>query len=159
MAVVALDVELHESRAEDVSRIEELEGYAARDLAWFVHVCRHEKLHECVDVGLLVQRLEKLLALAPALLVYVFQVALLQKARVAQHHVAQLGRRLAGEDASAEPLPDKLRQVARVVYMGMGEYDVVDRLRVDRKVPVLLEGFLAVALIESAIKQSSVAWQ
>ena len=153
VAVVALYVELHKRGAEDVPRVEELERYAARYLAWLVHVGRHEELHQGVDVAFFVERLEELLAVALPLLVYVFQVALLQKARIAQHHVAQLRGGLAGEHAAPEALPHQLGQVARVVYVRMGQYHIVYSLRIYRQVAVLLERFLAMALIKPAVEQ------
>ena len=157
VAVVAADVELDERRAEDVACVEELKRDAARDLARLVHVRRDEELHERVDVGLLVQRLEELLPFLAALLVDVVEVALLQEARVAQHDVAEVRRRLAREDAPGEALPHELRKVPRVVDVRMGENDVVDRLRIDREVSVLLERLLAVPLVEPAVEQDALA--
>ena len=157
VAVVRADVELHQGRAEDVARVEELERDAAADLARLVQVRRHEELHARVYVALLVQRLEELLALLAALLVHVLEVALLQEARVAQHDVAQVRRRLAREDAPREALPHELREVARMVDVRMREDHVVDRLGVDREVTVLLERLLAVPLVEPAVEQDPLA--
>ena len=132
--------------------VEELERDSAADLARLVHVRRDEQLHERVHVALVVERLERLLALLAALLVDVFEVALLQEARVAQHDVAEVGRGLPREHAAAEALPDELRQVAAVVDVRVREYNVVDFRGIDGKVPVLLERLLAVALVEPAVK-------
>ena len=140
-------------KAEDVPGVEELERDAAAYLPRLVHVRRHEELHERVHVALLVERLEELLPLLAAALVDVLEVALLQEAGVAQHNVAEVGGRLAREDAPPEALPHELRQVPGVVYVGVREDHVVDLGGIDREVPVLLEGLLAVALVESAVEQ------
>ena len=94
-----------------MARVEELQRDAAADLSRLVHVRRHEELHQRLDVALLVERLEELLALLAALLVDVLEVALLQEARVAEHDVAEVRRRLTREDASSKALSDKLREV------------------------------------------------
>ena len=133
--MVRADVELNERRAEDVTRVEELKCYPPAYLARLVHVCRHKELHQRVDVAFLVKRLEGPLPFLAALLVDVLEVALLEKARVAQHHVAQVGRGLPCEHAPAKALPDKLRQVAAVVDVRMGKNYIVDLRGVDREVP------------------------
>ena len=90
-------------------------------------------------------------------LVYVLQVALLQEARVSQHDVAELRRRLPREDAPAEALAHELRQVAGVVDVRVGEDHVVDLRGIDWEVPVLFERLLAVVLVQPAVEQYPLA--
>ena len=56
-----------------------------------------------------------------------------------------------------EPLPAKVGQVAAVVDVGVAEHDAIDRLRVERKCAIALDGFLAFALEESAFEQQPFA--
>ena len=157
VAVVGSDVELNERRTENVTSIEKLKRYSAAYLARRVHVRRNKELHQRIDVAFLVKRLKWLLAFLATLLVDVLEVALLEKARVAQHHVAQVGRGLPCEHASAKALPDELRQVAAVVDVRVGEDHVVDLRGIDWEVPVLFERLLAVALVQPAVEQYPLA--
>ena len=153
VTVVGADIELDQRGAEDMPGVEELERHPSAYLARLVHVGRHEQLHQRVDVAFFVKRLEQLLAFPAAPLVDVFEIALLEKARVAQHYVAQIGRGLPCEHPSAEPLPDELGEVPAMVYVRMGENYVVDLGRIDREVPVLLERLFAMSLVQPAIEQ------
>ena len=119
MAVLRMDVELDEGRAEDVAGVEELEGDAGRDFAWRMEMRWDEELHEGIDIRLFVEGFEEFFAFAFALLVDVFEVALLEEAGIAQHDIAKFGCGLAGEDAAAEALAHELWKVARVVDVGM----------------------------------------
>ena len=150
---VVLDVQLDQRAAKDVPGVEELESHAPAYLPRLVHVRRLEEMHQRVHVGLFVQRLEELLALPAALLVHILEIALLEKARIAKHDVAKLCSGLSREDAAPEALPDKLRQVAGMVYVRVREYDVVYGRRVHRKVAVLLERLLAMSLVQSAVEE------
>ena len=155
MAVLRMDVELDEGGAENVARVEELERNAWSDFARRMQMRRNEKLHKGIDVRFFVEGLEEFFAFAFALLVDVFEVALLEEAGVAQHNVAKFGCRLAGEDAAAKALAHELGKVARVVDVRVGKDDVVDCFWVDGKVSILLEGFLTMALEEAAIEEDT----
>lgn len=155
VAMLRMNVELDESGAEDVARVEELERNARGDFARRMQMRRDEKLHKGIDVRFFVEGLEKFFAFAFALLVDVFEVALLEKAGVAQHNVAKFSCRLAGEDAAAKALAHELGKVARVVDVRVGKDDVVDCFGVDGKVSILLEGFLTMALEEAAIEEDT----
>ena len=119
VAVLGMNVELDESRAENVAGVEEFECDARGDFARRMQMRRDEKLHKGIDVRLFVKGLEEFFAFAFALLVDVFEVALLEEAGVAQHNVAKFGCGLAGEDAAAEALAHELWKVARVVDVGV----------------------------------------
>ena len=119
MTVLRMDVELDEGRAEDVSGVEEFEGDAGGDFARRMEMRWDEELHEGIDVRFFVEGLEEFFAFAFALLVDVFEVALLEEAGVAEHDIAEFGCGLAGEDAAAEALAHELWKVARVVDVGM----------------------------------------
>ena len=155
MAVLGMNVELDESRAENVAGVEEFERDAGGDFARRMEVRRHEKLHKGIDICFFVEGLKEFLAFAFALLVDVFKVALLEEAGVAEHDVAEFGCRLTREDASAEALAHELWEVARVIDVRVRENDVVDCFGVDGQVAILLEGFLAVALEEAAIEEDT----
>ena len=157
MAVLRMDVELDEGRAEDVAGVEELEGDAGRDFAWRMEMRWDEELHEGIDVRFFVKGLKEFLAFAFALLVDIFEVALLEETRIAQHNIAKFSCRLTREDTTAEALAHKLRQITRVVDMRMGEDDVVDRFGINGEVAILLEGFLAMTLEETAIEEDTLA--
>ena len=118
--VIGPDIELHQRRAENVSGVEKFKRDARRDLARLVHVNRSKELHQQFDVLLVVKRLEQFLAVAAAALVDVFKVALLQEARIAQHHAAKFHSRLPRENPPAETLARQLRQVAGMVDVGVG---------------------------------------
>ena len=137
--------------------VEELERHAAAYLARLVHVGRHKQLHQRVDVMFVVQRLEELLAFPAAPFVDVFEVALLQEARVPQHYVAEVRRGLTREHPAPEALPDKLRQVPGMVDVRVRQYHIVYLGSVNRKVAVLLKGLLAMALIETALEEYPLA--
>ena len=128
-----------------------------RDLRGCMEVNGLHQLHQRLHVTFIVEFLKEVLALRLALLVDVFEVALLQEAGIAQHDVTELAGLGAGEHASAEPGPHELRQVAGMVDMGVGEDHVVDRLGIDRKVAVLFERLLAVPLIETAVQKNPLA--
>ena len=119
MAVLRMDVELDEGRAEDVAGVEEFERDAGGDFARRMEMRWDEELHEGIDVRFFVEGLEEFFAFAFALLVDVFEVALLEEAGIAQHDIAKFGCGLAGEDAAAEALAHELWKVARVVDVGM----------------------------------------
>ncbi len=155
MAVLGMDVELDEGGAEDVAGVEEFERDAGGNFARRMEMRWDEKLHEGVDIRLFVEGLKKFFAFAFALLVDVFEVALLEEAGVAQHDVAKFGGGLAGEDAAAEALAHELREVAGVVDVRMREDDVVDCFGVDWEVSIFFESFLAVALEEAAIEEDT----
>ncbi len=155
MTVLRMDIELDEGGAEDVAGVEEFERDAGGNFARRMQMRRDEKLHEGVDIRLFVEGFKKFFAFAFALLVDVFEVALLEEAGVAQHDVAKFGCGLAGEDAAAEALAHELRQVARVVDVRMREDDVVDCFGVDWEVSIFFESFLAVALEEAAIEEDT----
>ena len=157
LAPVLPDVELHQGRTENMPGVEKLERYPFGDLPGFVHVQGREKLHQHIDVAFIVQRLEQGLALLRAPLVDVFKVALLQETGVSQHHVAEIRRGMAREHATAESLSDELRKVARMVDMGVGKDHVVDGLRIDGKLSVLLESLFAVPLVEAALEEYALA--
>ena len=115
---------------------------------------RSEELHQRIHILFIVERLEQTLAFAPAALVDILKIALLEKAGIPQHDVAEFARRLPRENPTAEPLAHELRQIPRMVDVGVGKDDVIDGLCVERKIAVLFERFLAVALIESAVEQN-----
>jgi hypothetical protein len=137
-----------------VAGVEKFERDARTELARRVQVQRFEQLHQRIHVFFVVQRLEKVLAVATALLVHIFEVALLEKARIAQKYAAKLARRLPCEDPAPETLLYELREVAGVVYVRVGEYHVIDLSGIDRQIAVFLERFLAVALIKAAIEKN-----
>ena len=145
------DVQHHLRAAEDVPRVEERERDALEYLARLVQVERLEERDQRVDVLLRVERLEQVLALRAALLVHVLEVAHLQEAAVAQHHVDEVDRGRARIDLAAEPAPHELRQVARMVDVGVREDHRVDGRGVHRHVPVPLERLFAVPLVEPAV--------
>ena len=58
---------------------------------------------------------------------------------------------------SPESLPHELRQVARMIDVGMGKNDVIYRGGIERQMPVFFERLLAATLIQSAIKKDSLA--
>ena len=92
-----------------------------------------------------------LLALALALFVDVLKIALLKKARISKKNIAKLHRRLTGEDAPPKALAHKLRQVSRMVDVGVGKDYIIDRLRIDREIAVFLEGLFTMALVKTAV--------
>ena len=118
---------------------------------------RRHQLHQRIDVRLVVKLLEEFLALRLALLVHVLHVTPLEEAGVAEHYVAEVDGLASREDPSAKARLHELRQVAGVVDVRVGEDHVVDGLRIDRQVAVLLERLLAMPLVESAVKQDALS--
>ena len=104
--VPATDVQLHERRPEDMASVEKFKRYAAGDLPRLMEMHWREKLHERIDILLVVKRLEERLSVPAAAFVDVFEVAFLKEARIAQHHGAKIGSRLPRKHPSAKTLPD-----------------------------------------------------
>ena len=152
-ALLRADVQLNERRAEDVTRVEEFKRDSRGDFARRVQMNRREELHEDVHVAFVIEWLKQVLAITPALLVHVFEVALLEKARISEENVAKFHGGLPREHAPAESLADELRQIAGVVDVGVRKNHVVNRFRIDRQIAVLFERLLAATLIESAVEK------
>ena len=152
-ALLRANVQLNERRAEDVPCIEKFKRDSRGDFAWCVQMNRNKKLHEDVHIALVVEWLEQVLAIAPTLFVYVFKVALLEKARISKENIAKLHGGLPREHTPTESLADELRQIAGVIDMGVRKNHIVNRFRVDWQIAVLFERFLAAALVETAVKK------
>ena len=147
------DIQLNERRAEDVPCIEKFKSDSRGDFARRVQMDRNEKLHEDIYITFAIEWLKQVLAITPALLVHVFEVALLEKARISEENVAKFHGGLPREHAPAESLADELRQIAGVVDVGVRKNHVVNRFRIDRQIAVLFERLLAATLIESAVEK------
>ena len=85
-------------------------------------------------------------------LVDIVGILLLDMGRVQQHLPAQIDRRRRRVDGAFKARFHERRQVAAVIDMRVREDDAVERLRVNRHLPVALLGLIAPSLKQPAVE-------
>jgi len=149
------EVDGDEGGAEEVTGVVEGGDDAGEDFDILFIWRGFEALHGGVYVVEAVERLEEVLALARTFLVDVFDVFDLEVCGVAEHDVAQVYGGGCREDVAAEAIAYEGGDVSAVVDMGVAEEYLVDRGGVEGEVAVAFEGFLALALHESAVEEDA----
>jgi len=80
-------------------------------------------------------------------------VRFLNVPRIPQHDAAQIAGGVGAEDMPAKAVFDQIGNVAAVIYVSMGKNEDVDTGWIKGKRAVALEGFLSLALKETAVEQ------
>ena len=152
-----VDFEDGATAAEQVARVVELHLNVTVQIEIAVVADGDEKVHTSTRIFLSVNGLQSGQALFAAFLVEPFHIILLYEARVGEHDAAQVfgGRR--ADDLATEAQLVEIGDEAAMVYVGVGEDDVVDFLRVDHDVAVGGIGFEALALEHAAVQQDFLA--
>ena len=147
---------VHVRRAEQVSRVDELEldaGYRLTALAKRMHLQPRQRLRR---VRLRIERQGGLM-LGVAALVGELGVLFLQVRGIGQHELAQVGRAGGAVNGSLEPLRNEPRQPAGMIDVRVGQHDSMNRLgRYWQRRPIALAQLLE-TLEQTTVEQDSLS--
>ncbi len=147
------DVEDGDGRSQNVTGIKVFGDNARHDLERRVVRDRGEMLERFFGILRVVERFNGRLATFGILLVHVLGVVFLNATRVEDHVLREIMRRRRGFDEAVEPFFYQVRDVARVIGVGVRQQQYVHRARIVEEVLVAEVGLLAGALKQAAIEQ------
>ncbi len=89
------------------------------------------------------------------LLIDVLHVLLLNMAAIEEHGAAQVSRSRGADNPASEALLHQVRDIARMINMGVGQHHDVDGRGREGEFPVPPPGFLAFALVQAAVEKNA----
>lgn len=156
--VTVIDIKAHLRSPQNMACIVKRHGNAIAKLHGPLIPCRHKLIHTFHGILLRIDRHGRRI-MPPTPLIHLIEeiaVALLNAARIRQHNLAQIARRMRRIDIAVKTVLHQIRQIARMVDMRMGQHHAIDRFRIEiGKIPVDPQRFLAPALIHAAIQQNA----
>jgi len=150
-------VQDHLRRTENVPGIAERDGDAIHDRERPLVADGDELVQRFLRIGDGVKRFDRRLVFFRTLFGDERGVVHLDVRGVHEHDAAQVARGEGAMDVAGVSLLHQIRQVARVIHVRVAQDDGVNLLRIERETAVALDGFLAMALEETAFEQQPFA--
>ena len=153
LASVFAHIQYHLRRAEDVTGIAKGHRQPVPGRKRPIVIDGDKLAHGFFGIGRAIERFDWRQAAFGALFGNERRVVALDLGRIFQHDAGQVTRGKGAVDVSFETLPAQVRQIAAVIDVRVTQHHRIDFARVEGKLAVTFNGFIAVPLVETALQQ------